>query len=50
VSYNALKLLQFSAGGDNLLQAHHPEFDPNDGYSSRSQIPRSGFVKVVWSF
>ena len=50
VSYNVLESLQFSAGGDNLLQDHHPEFDPNDGYSTRSQIPRSGFAKVVWSF
>ena len=50
VSYSVLKTLQFSAGGDNLLQDQHPEFDPNDGYSSRSQIPRSVFVKLVWSF
>jgi len=50
VSYNVLESLQFSAGGDNLLQDHHPEFVPNDGYSTRSQIPRSGFAKVVWSF
>jgi iron complex outermembrane receptor protein len=50
VSYNVLRLLQFSAGGDNLLQDHHPELDSNDGYSSRSQVPRNGFVKVVWSF
>jgi iron complex outermembrane recepter protein len=50
ISYNALKSLQFSAGGDNLQQDRHPEFDPSDGYSVRSQIPRSGFVKLVWSF
>jgi iron complex outermembrane receptor protein len=50
VSYKLGEKITFSAGGDNLLQARHPEFDPQDSYSVRSQIPRSEFVRAVWTF
>jgi iron complex outermembrane receptor protein len=50
VSCNLLNQLQFSTGGDNLFQSRHPEFDPNDSFSVRSQIPRSAFIKLIWSF
>jgi iron complex outermembrane receptor protein len=50
VAFKLGKVLQLTAGGDNLLQGQHPEFDPQDAYSVRSQIPRSEFVRAVWSF
>ena len=50
VSFSLLESLQFSAGGENLLTNRHPEFDPQDEYTVRSQVPRSAFVKFVWSF
>ena len=50
VSYKIGESMKLSAGWDNLLQGRHHEFNPQDAYSVRSQIPRSAFVKAVWSF
>ena len=50
ISYHPFESVSFMAGGDNLLDARHPEFDPQDNYSVRSQVPRSAFVKATWTF
>jgi iron complex outermembrane receptor protein len=50
VIFHPLESLSIMAGGDNLLDARHPEFDPEDNYSVRSQIPRSAFLKATWTF
>ncbi len=50
VTFKLSEAIQCSAGGANLLDARHPEFDPGDGYSIRSQVPRSAFFNAVWSF
>jgi iron complex outermembrane receptor protein len=50
VSFNFFESLTFTAGINNMLQSRHPEFDPTDGYTVRSQIPRSAFLKALWSF
>jgi len=50
VSFHLFESVVVSAGGNNLLQSRHPEFDPEDGYTVRSVVPRSAFLKAVWSF
>jgi hypothetical protein len=50
LSFNVFESIKLTAGVDNLSQKKHPEFDPQDGYSVRSQVPRSAFVKAIWSF
>jgi iron complex outermembrane receptor protein len=50
ISFKLRESLEFSAGGDNLLQGRHPEFDPQDPFTVRSQIPRSAFLQGVWNF
>jgi iron complex outermembrane recepter protein len=50
ISYSLGERVQLSAGADNLLRSRHAEFNPQDGYSIRSQVPRSAFAKIVWYF
>jgi hypothetical protein len=42
--------LLFRVGANNLQSAHHLEFNPQDNYNVPSQVPRSVFVKLIWSF
>jgi iron complex outermembrane recepter protein len=50
LSFSLFESLKLTGGVNNLLQKQHPEFDPQDGYTIRSQVPRSAFAKAVWSF
>ena len=50
LSFRLSESLQLTGGVNNILQKQHPEFDPQDGYTVRSQIPRSAFVKAMWTF
>lgn len=40
----------FRLGANNLQAGHHLEFNPQDNYNVPSQVSRSVFAKVVWSF
>jgi iron complex outermembrane receptor protein len=40
----------FRAGVHNLQSAQHIEFNPQDNYDVPSEVPRSAFAKIVWSF
>ncbi len=42
--------LQLEAGGTNLLTPRHLEFPSNTSFSQAAYVPRSGFLKVNWSF
>jgi iron complex outermembrane recepter protein len=50
VSYSLGESAVVSAGVHNLQDAHHIEFNPQDNYDVPSEIPRSAFVKLLWSF
>ncbi|MBB5058011.1 iron complex outermembrane receptor protein [Granulicella aggregans] len=51
LSFSLKENLQITAGGENLQESRHVELNPaDDGYSVGSQIPRSAFVKLLWSF
>jgi len=50
ISFNFFESLKLTAGVNNILQIRHPEFDPVDVANYRSQVPRSAFLKAVWSF
>jgi iron complex outermembrane receptor protein len=51
LSFSLKEGLQVIAGGENLQESRHVELNPaDDGYSVGSQVPRSAFVKLLWSF
>jgi iron complex outermembrane receptor protein len=47
LGWQATAALQFSLSGQNLLHAHHAEFNPP---GSRREIPRSVYAKATWRF
>jgi iron complex outermembrane receptor protein len=42
--------LEFDAGGTNLLTPRHIEYGNGPGFVTAAQVPRSLFIKTVWSF
>ncbi|WP_420238466.1 TonB-dependent receptor plug domain-containing protein [Telmatobacter bradus] len=50
LSYSLSHAVQLRGGGDNLLEGAHGEFVSNDGYSVCGRIPRSAYLKLLWSF
>jgi iron complex outermembrane receptor protein len=50
LSYALSHAVQLRGGGDNLLEGAHGEFVSNDGYSVCGRIPRSAYLKLIWSF
>lgn len=50
LSYAVADHLFFRAGGRNLLQPRHIEFNAQDNYTNSSEIPRSVYGKLEWKF
>jgi iron complex outermembrane receptor protein len=45
-----IKNLEFSITGQNLLHAHHPEFNPSFLQTQRAEVERSVYGKITWRF
>ncbi|HUR44534.1 MAG TPA: TonB-dependent receptor, partial [Candidatus Saccharimonadales bacterium] len=45
-----IKNLEFSISGQNLLHAHHSEFNPSFLQTQRAEVERSVYGKITWRF
>jgi len=50
LTWKPLEKFSISVFGQNLLENYHVEFEDKFGSMQSSQIPRSGYAKVIWRF